>query len=92
MIAQHAGDFGHVATRVQQSLSTTTSSLGAWGTLWLFGRAYSLGGGVLGFDKGEAITLPSVHDASLWDKFDEASTALFAATQTGEPAPRYRTV
>ena len=45
-----------------------------------------------GFDKGEAITLPSVHDASLWDKFDEASTALFAATQTGEPAPRYRTV
>ena len=44
-----------------------------------------------GFDKGEAITLPSVHDASLWDKFDEARTALFAATQTGEPAPRYRT-
>jgi uncharacterized protein len=45
-----------------------------------------------GFDKGEAITLPSVHDASLWDKFDQARTALFAATQTGEPAPRYRTV
>jgi short-subunit dehydrogenase len=42
-----------------------------------------------GFDKGEAITLPSVHDAALWDKFDEARTALFAATQTGEPAPRY---
>lgn len=46
---------------------------------------------LVGFDKGEAITLPSVHDASLWDKFDEARTALFAATQTGEPAPRYRT-
>ncbi|HEY4274683.1 MAG TPA: SDR family oxidoreductase [Rhizomicrobium sp.] len=45
-----------------------------------------------GFDKGETITLPSVHDASLWDKFDEARTALFAATQTGEPAPRYRAV
>src|ERR1700754_937074 len=28
-----------------------------------------------GFDKGEAITLPSVHDASLWDKFDEARAA-----------------
>jgi hypothetical protein len=41
--------------------------------------------------QNEAITLPP-SDASLWDKFDEASTALFAATQTGEPAPRYRTV
>jgi short-subunit dehydrogenase len=42
-----------------------------------------------GFDKGEAITLPSVHDASLWDTFDEARERLFAATQTGKPAPRY---
>jgi uncharacterized protein len=43
-----------------------------------------------GFDKGESITLPSVADASLWDKYDQARSALFAATQTGEPAPRYR--
>lgn len=43
-----------------------------------------------GFDKGEDITLPSVADATLWDKFDEARSNLFAATQTGEPAPRYR--
>lgn len=45
-----------------------------------------------GFDMGEAVTLPSVADASLWDGFDEARSALFAATQTGEPAPRYRAV
>lgn len=45
-----------------------------------------------GFDKGEDITLPSVADASLWDKFDQARSTLFAATQTGEPAPRYRAV
>lgn len=44
-----------------------------------------------GLDKGELITLPSVADASLWDRFDEARSTLFAATQTGEPAPRYRT-
>jgi short-subunit dehydrogenase len=44
-----------------------------------------------GFDKGEDITLPSVADAGLWDKFDEARSTLFAATQVGEPAPRYRT-
>ncbi len=45
--------------------------------------------GLVGFDKGESITLPSVHDADLWEQFDKARTALFAATQTGEPAPRY---
>jgi short-subunit dehydrogenase len=43
-----------------------------------------------GFDKGEAITLPSVADASLWDKYDAARSTLFAATQTGQPAPRYK--
>jgi uncharacterized protein len=42
-----------------------------------------------GLDKGEAITLPSVADASLWDKYDAARSTLFAATQTGQPAPRY---
>lgn len=43
-----------------------------------------------GFDKGELITLPSVADASLWDKFDEARSTLFAGSQSGQPAPRYR--
>jgi uncharacterized protein len=42
-----------------------------------------------GFDQGETITWPSVTDASLWDKYDAARTALFAATQVGKPAPRY---
>ncbi|QJP17320.1 SDR family oxidoreductase [Starkeya sp. ORNL1] len=43
-----------------------------------------------GFDKGEAVTLPSVGDARLWDQFDEARATLFAASQTGQPAARYR--
>ncbi|WP_244598418.1 SDR family NAD(P)-dependent oxidoreductase [Rhizobium tubonense] len=43
-----------------------------------------------GFDKGEDITLPSVADTTFWDKFDGARSQLFAAAQTGEPAPRYR--
>jgi short-subunit dehydrogenase len=43
-----------------------------------------------GLDKGEAITWPSVGDESLWTKFDAARSALFAATQTGTPAPRYK--
>ncbi|TIQ20397.1 MAG: SDR family NAD(P)-dependent oxidoreductase [Mesorhizobium sp.] len=43
-----------------------------------------------GFDQGEAITLPSVHDRALWETYDAARATLFAATQTGEPAPRYQ--
>ena len=43
-----------------------------------------------GFDKGEEVTWPSVGDASLWDRFDVARAALFAATRTGTPAARYR--
>lgn len=42
-----------------------------------------------GFDAGEAVTLPSVHDAALWTAYDEAQDALFGATQVGTPAPRY---
>jgi uncharacterized protein len=42
-----------------------------------------------GLDRGEAITLPSVDDAALWDAYDAARGNLFAATQTGRPASRY---
>lgn len=43
-----------------------------------------------GLDQGETITWPSVADASLWDKYDAARSALFAGTQAGKPAPRYQ--
>jgi short-subunit dehydrogenase len=42
-----------------------------------------------GFDMGEKVTWPSVADAALWDRYEDARTKLFAATQTGKPAPRY---
>jgi len=42
-----------------------------------------------GYDRGEAITLPSVEDGRLWDIYDAARGNLFAATQTGKPASRY---
>ena len=44
---------------------------------------------IAGFDAGEAVTLPSVHDAALWTAYDEAQATLFGATQVGTPAPRY---
>ncbi len=43
-----------------------------------------------GLDQGETITWPSVADASLWEKYEAARSALFANTQVGTPAPRYR--
>jgi NAD(P)-dependent dehydrogenase (short-subunit alcohol dehydrogenase family) len=43
-----------------------------------------------GLDKNEVFTWPSVADDALWSKYDEARSALFAATQTGTPAPRYQ--
>lgn len=42
-----------------------------------------------GFDQDEAVTIPSLHDRSLWDDADAAGAKLFAATQEGRPAPRY---
>jgi hypothetical protein len=42
-----------------------------------------------GLDMGEAITWPTVADASLWDKYDAARSRLFATTQTSKPAARY---
>jgi short-subunit dehydrogenase len=42
-----------------------------------------------GLDNGETITWPSVADGGLWTAYDSARAALFAATQTGTPAPRY---
>lgn len=41
-----------------------------------------------GFDHGESVTLPSMADTSLWERFDTARAELFAAMQTGKPAPR----
>lgn len=43
-----------------------------------------------GLDQGETITWPSVADASLWEKYEAARSALFAGTQAGTPAPRYK--
>jgi uncharacterized protein len=43
-----------------------------------------------GLDRGEAVTLPSLHDEGLWKTVDGAHAALFGAAMTGVPAPRYR--
>lgn len=46
---------------------------------------------LVGLDRGEAFTWPSVADDTLWKTFEAASDVLFAAGETGSPAPRYVT-
>ncbi|WP_224703311.1 SDR family NAD(P)-dependent oxidoreductase [Devosia aquimaris] len=45
--------------------------------------------GLVGMDRGELVTLPSVQDETLWARYDEARANLFAGTQSSQPASRY---
>jgi hypothetical protein len=45
MLIQHLGDFPRLAGEVTESVGATASTLGAFGMLHLFARAYALGGG-----------------------------------------------
>lgn len=42
-----------------------------------------------GLDRGEEVTMPSVHDQHLWDDFEASRQKLFGGTQNGAPAERY---
>ena len=42
-----------------------------------------------GLDQGELVTLPSVEEQELWERFDAARLALFAGAMRGKPASRY---
>lgn len=42
-----------------------------------------------GLDQGEAVTVPAVHQDALLSAYEEAVTAIFGASLTGRPAPRY---
>ncbi|WEK05127.1 MAG: SDR family oxidoreductase [Candidatus Devosia phytovorans] len=45
--------------------------------------------GLAGMDRGEQVTLPSVHDEKLWTSYDAARAQLMGGTQNGSPAQRY---
>jgi amino acid transporter len=45
MFVEHLRDVGPVASEVRHSIAGTVSTLGIWGLLQLFARAYALGGG-----------------------------------------------
>nr|WP_145552822.1 SDR family oxidoreductase [Variovorax boronicumulans] len=46
---------------------------------------------LVGFDRHELITIPSLHDVALWNAFEAARTALAPHLSTNRPAERYAT-
>lgn len=42
-----------------------------------------------GLAQGEAITIPPLHDITLWERYEEARLTVFSAARTGIPAARY---
>lgn len=45
---------------------------------------------LVGFDRKELITMPSLHDISLWERFEQARGQLAQGFSSAEPAPRYK--
>jgi len=44
---------------------------------------------LIDFDRGELISIPSLHDASQWQAFEAARKAMFNQLSSNQPAPRY---
>lgn len=44
---------------------------------------------LLGFERGEAITIPSLHDVGQWEAYEAARQALMPQLSNGTPAARY---
>ncbi|MBB2926868.1 SDR family NAD(P)-dependent oxidoreductase [Paraburkholderia silvatlantica] len=44
-----------------------------------------------GFERGEIVTIPSLHDVEQWNAFETARRAMSTQLSSNTPAPRYRT-
>jgi short-subunit dehydrogenase len=42
-----------------------------------------------GFDRGELVTIPSLHDGAKWDAFEAARQAMSPELSASTPAARY---
>jgi short-subunit dehydrogenase len=46
---------------------------------------------LVGFDRGELVTIPSLHDVAKWEEYESARRAMSPLLSTNVPAPRYTT-
>jgi short-subunit dehydrogenase len=45
---------------------------------------------LLGFDRGETVTIPSLHDLAQWEAYEAARLAMSGGLSSARVAPRYR--
>jgi short-subunit dehydrogenase len=45
---------------------------------------------LVGLDRGETVTIPSLPDIAQWEAYEAARTAMFPNFGQDKPAPRYR--
>jgi short-subunit dehydrogenase len=45
---------------------------------------------LVGFDRGELVTIPSLHAVEKWEDYEAARRAMFSLLSTNAPAPRYK--
>lgn len=45
---------------------------------------------LVGFDRKELITMPSLHDITLWARFEQTRGQMAQGFSSAEPAPRYK--
>ncbi|MBW0446194.1 SDR family NAD(P)-dependent oxidoreductase [Paraburkholderia phenoliruptrix] len=47
---------------------------------------------LVGFERGELVTIPSLHDVAKWEAYENARRAMSPLLSTNVPAPRYTTI
>jgi len=91
-------EFAHSGVRIQVVMPTITATA-IWGPSGIAHAQLPEGtvmstedmvdAALAGLAQGENITIPPLHDMALWERYEEARLAVFAASRTGIPAPRY---
>lgn len=56
---------------------------------WVMSAEMLVDAALLGFDRGEFVTIPSLHDGALFDRFEAARQAMQPQLSNAAPAPRY---
>ena len=78
---------GATRTEIWERAGTTLDSFPAE---WVMDVNVLVDAALVGFDRGELITIPPLADEAQWDAYEDARTAMLANLSRAEPAERYR--
>ncbi|WP_279483770.1 SDR family oxidoreductase [Aureimonas sp. SK2] len=57
---------------------------------WVMTSADMVDAALLGFERGEVVTIPSLQDGAQWDAYEAARLTMAGNLSSAQPAPRYR--